>query len=63
VKVTLDKIETYALSDPELMRADLSKRLGVDVMTFHIDNLDYINDMARVSVYFHKPKKVKGVKL
>lgn len=59
VKITLDKIDTYALSDPEKMRNDLSTRLGVKVMTYHIDNLDFINDMARVSVYFSKPSKVK----
>lgn len=62
VKITLDKIDTYALSDPELMRIDLSKRLGVEVMTYHIDQLDFINDMARVSVYFHKPKKVHATR-
>ena len=55
VKVTLDKIDDHALSDPVVMRADLSKRLGVDVMSYHIDQLDYINDMARISVFFRKP--------
>lgn len=55
VKITLDRIDAHALSDPALMRADLSARLGVDVMSYHIDTLDYINDMARVSVYFRKP--------
>lgn len=55
VKITLDKIDEHALSDPALMRADLSKRLGVDVMSYHIDQLDYINDMARISVFFRKP--------
>ena len=55
VKITLDRIDGHALSDPALMRADLSARLGVDVMSYHIDTLDYINDMARVSVYFRKP--------
>lgn len=63
VKITLDKIETYALSNPEQMKADLSDRLGVQVMSYHIDNLDYINDMARVSVYFTKPSKVQDVKV
>jgi hypothetical protein len=56
VKVTLDKIDGYALSDPSKMRAELSFRLGVDVMSFHIDALDYINDMARISVFFRKPR-------
>ncbi len=55
VKITLDKIDEHALSDPALMRADLSQRLGVDVMSYHIDQLDYINDMARISVFFRKP--------
>lgn len=55
VKITLDKIDSHALSDPALMRADLSTRLGVDVMSYHIDQLDYINDMARISVFFRKP--------
>lgn len=55
VKITLDKIDEHALSDPVLMRADLSSRLGVEVMSYHIDALDYINDMARINVFFRKP--------
>nr|WP_254441361.1 DUF4956 domain-containing protein [Ruegeria atlantica] len=50
VKITLDKIDAHALSDPEAMRADLSERLGVDVMSYQITALDYINDMARIWV-------------
>lgn len=56
VKITLDKIEHDALSDPSKMRADLSKRLGVDVMSYQITTLDYINDMARLNVFFRKPR-------
>lgn len=55
VKITLDKIDEHALSDPALMRAELSSRLGVEVMSYHIDGLDYINDMARINVFFRKP--------
>jgi hypothetical protein len=55
VKITLDKIEHDALSNPERMRADLSKRLGVDVMSYQITALDYIADMARINVFFRKP--------
>lgn len=54
VKVTLDRIDTEALSDPELMRTKLSDRLGVDVMYFQITSLDYINDMARINVFYKK---------
>jgi hypothetical protein len=56
VKITLDKIDGHALSNPAQMRADLSERLGVDVVSYQITGLDYINDMARVSVFFRKAK-------
>jgi Domain of unknown function (DUF4956) len=56
VKITLDKIDGHALSSPAQMRADLSARLGVDVVSYQITALDYINDMARVSVFFRKSK-------
>ncbi len=55
VKITLDKIDAYALSDPSAMRKELSARLGVEVMWYQIRELDYINDLARVSVFFRKP--------
>jgi Domain of unknown function (DUF4956) len=54
IKITLDKIDGHALSDPVAMRSELSKRLGVDVMSYQITALDYINDMARINVYYRK---------
>lgn len=54
IRITLDKIEMHALSDPEAMRTDLSRRLGVDVMSYQITALDYINDMARLHVFYRK---------
>jgi len=55
VKVTLDKIDAHALSNPSMMRADLSEKLGVDVVSYNIIHFDYINDKARVDVFFRKP--------
>lgn len=56
VRITLDKIDHDALSDPARMRAELSRRLGVEVMSYQITALDYINDMARMNVFFRKPR-------
>ncbi len=56
VKVTLDKIDHDALSDPGRMRAELSKRLGVDVMSYQITALNYISDMASVTVFYRAPR-------
>lgn len=54
IKITLDKIDAHALSDPPAMRVDLTKRLGVDVMFYQIISFDYVNDMARINVYYRK---------
>jgi len=56
IRISLDKIDSHALSDPMAMRADLSKRLGVEVMSYQIVALDYITDMARINVYYRKPQ-------
>jgi hypothetical protein len=56
VKITLDKIDHDALSNPARMKADLSTRLGVDVMSYQITALNYINDMASINVFYRKPR-------
>ena len=53
-KVCLDKIHLALLSEPEAMRADLSQRLGVEVLSYQVLQLDYINEMARLNVYYRK---------
>ena len=54
LNVTLDKVDVYALTNPDMMRADLSKRLGVEVLSYRIIMIDYINEMVKVNVYYHK---------
>lgn len=54
LKVTLDRIDERALSDPAQMRAALSARLGVEVMSYQLRSIDYINEMARVDVFYRK---------
>lgn len=56
VKITLDKIERSALTDPLVMRHLLSQKLGVEVMSYQILQLDYVNDLARINVHFRKPE-------
>lgn len=54
IRITLDKIEGAALSNPVAMRAALTERLGVEVMSYQITSLDYVNDLARINVYYRK---------
>lgn len=53
-KVALDKIHISLLSDPAAMRADLSERLGVEVLSYQVLQLDYITEMAKLNVYYRK---------
>lgn len=55
IKITLDQIDAYALSDPQAMKASLSQRLGVEVMSYQIISFDYVNEMARINVNYRKP--------
>ncbi len=52
VKLTLDRIDRCALSDPEATRRALSERLGVDVMSYRITFIDYVNDVVRVTAHY-----------
>lgn len=56
IKITLDQIDPNALSDPKAMKATLSERLGVEVMSYQILSFDYVNEMARINVNFRKPE-------
>lgn len=51
-KLTLDRIDAHMLADPDRMRADLSERLGVDVMGFQVIDVNYVNDLARLNVFY-----------
>lgn len=51
-KLTLDRIDAHMLADPDRMRADLSDRLGVDVMGFQVIDVNYVNDLARLNVFY-----------
>jgi Domain of unknown function (DUF4956) len=51
-KVTLDRIDQALFSNPKSVRAELSTQLGVDVVSYQVLQLDYINEMVRLNVYF-----------
>ena len=52
VKIVLDEIDHRALTDEPAMRADLGKRLGVEVIYYEIKAFDYVNETALINVFF-----------
>lgn len=57
IKIMLDQIDQYALSDPKTMKESLSKRLGVKVNSYQILSFDYVNERAQINVNFRKPRE------
>jgi hypothetical protein len=51
-KITLDRIDQSLFSNPKAVRTDLSKLLGVDVVSYQVQQLDYINELVRLNVFF-----------
>ncbi len=50
-KINLDQIDKEIFSNPVAMRARLSELLDVEVMSYEVLFLDYINEMARINVF------------
>ena len=55
-KINLDQIDKELLSDPAAMRLRLEERLDVEVLSYEVLQLDYINEMARINVFCRKRK-------
>lgn len=50
MKITLDVIPKNIASNPEALNAELSKRLGVRVVSVRIINIDYVQETVRAEV-------------
>lgn len=53
-KISLDHVDRALLADPAAMKETLSQRLGVQVLSYQVLQVDYITDMARLNVNFRK---------
>ncbi len=51
MRLQLDQIDHDLLSDPAAVNLRLAQRLNVEVMSYEVLQLDYINEMARINVY------------
>ena len=54
IKVTIDSIDPQLLSSPDKMCTELSKRLGVEVLSFQAIAIDYITNKSRLTVYYRE---------
>ena len=52
VTVTLDRIDPGILADSSRMISLLSERLGVEVTSYQVVNLNYVNDLAVVKLTY-----------
>ncbi len=52
MKVTLDFIPEQAVSNPDVLKEELSKRLGAKIISVKILSIDYVTEIVRTEVGF-----------
>lgn len=57
MKITLDHIPESLLSQPELLKDELSKRLGVEILSYRIRSICYVSEVIEAEVDF-RPKEI-----
>ena len=57
MKITLDHIPQSLLSQPELLKDELSKRLGVEILSYRIRSICYVSEVIEAEVDF-RPKEI-----
>jgi hypothetical protein len=51
-EVFYEKIDLIRDGNTEALRADLSERLGVEVKSYVVEEVDFLRDTARLTVYY-----------
>ena len=51
-EVTYEIIENIRPENHELLKADLEKRLGVEILSFEVGNVNFLRDVAKITVYY-----------
>ena len=51
-EVIYEIIENIRPENHELLKADLEKRLGVEILSFEIKNINFLKDVAKITVYY-----------
>ena len=50
--VTYEIIENIRPENHELLKADLEKRLGIEILSFEVGNVNFLRDVAKITVYY-----------
>lgn len=57
VRMVYDKIENIHLMSEEALLADLAKRTGIAVKRFEIQKIDFLRDVAEITLFYNVEKK------
>ena len=50
--VTYEIIENIRPENHHLLKADLEKRLGIEILSFEIGSVNFLRDIAKITVYY-----------
>jgi hypothetical protein len=51
-EVTYEIIENIRPENHDLLKADLEKRLGIEILSFEVGNVNFLRDVAKITVYY-----------
>lgn|GEM_PF-4983024 len=52
MRIKLDSIPPHVVSDPQVLRDEISKRLGVHVTSVRVLRIDYVTEVVQAEVGF-----------
>jgi len=53
VKLIYEKIENINTSSEEVLLADLKERTGINISRYEIQKIDFLKDVAHITLYYH----------
>ncbi|MFI3258639.1 MAG: DUF4956 domain-containing protein [Rikenellaceae bacterium] len=53
LKIIYEKISNIHLSSHEVLKQDLIDRTGIEISRFEVTKIDYLKDVAFITIYFH----------
>ncbi len=53
IKLIYEKIENIHTDNDEILLADLKERTGIDIKRYQINKIDFLKDIAEITLYFN----------
>ncbi len=63
LELVYEKIENIHTKEEAALKKDLSNRLGIEVIGYQIHSIDFLKDIAELTVFYKKPKMLSTMEI